>query len=1152
MRAPWGSTVETFGGLPVVPRFGSRAYDWLVGGRVAQRIANTATVGVSYVQQREDGEIANKELGADLAAAPAPLARPRRLRRVRRHEPGPRRGTRIRGRALGRLAARALRVAALARPAAARDVALLRARRLSFADARDDPAMARRPAARLARERRRSGCREGSRAGTVGCAPRSGSTTMEMALWASRRAAWTFRARNGPVCAPSQRCLSASGFRYSSEIEVVVPDVPDGRGVAWPWGLSALSWRSRDGWELASALEASSTPQQRYEVDALLRLSRAFDSTSPVAAAGIAMRTGLSLVMVLSIALAACAGVLGLRQRAPISPVRTPCARPQRDQLRRMPRRRVVRRGDGAAAFPHRRRLPAVPSEAARRSAVHGMPRGIVRASGGGARASAASLRAPAAHARRQGRLRALPLGGDRGAPGGDLAEDGDVLRMPRAPRSVDTPRLRRLPRRSARRGIASRRPPRSRRGLRPRARGPCRKRARPLRELPHRAPVRGVPRRGDGPVAAVEAGPRGRHGPLGAPPRRLRGSPSRRGARQSGALHHVPHRELVHRLPHAREGRRDDGPESAPARLGQRRDTASRRASIPCLARVAMGARASSCALAVIAWAARAATPTVRASPATRTSTVTCRAVSATESVDDGGCATPCLEPRRGGRDPGRRRRGARDPLASQPARSATPAGSLGMGPIPHEPRPRNSCGPGKSGVSRLPRRRARRVQEPRHGRLHEVPRQGVGQSASRWAGTCRDLLFDVPPVRARSARPDVHRLPREGGGRPARRRAARHGRMHEVPPTSRRPVHRPRRLHELPRRTCDRARPARRLEGVFGLSRRAPAGDRRNDGVLVVPCAARGAASGGSRLLHRLPSTPRLLGGRRAGVHPLPRREDDAGRGRGAGPQICTSCHTPHDPTRAAVACVRCHQDIQVEHGAQGACVTCHEPHGADPTIVAVSCTSCHAKVAVFDTAAHAGGITCEGCHKPHQFAGLDPKALCENCHARETTLVAANKGHADCTSCHGAQVAHTPAPPAACGTCHAAEAKSAPAGHQRCVGCHEPHAGQPVANCATCHANKTAGPHATIPGGCETCHRPHGPSGVAAPPGCKTCHAPSALPALHAAAGHSECASCHVSSHEPPRADRGTCTGSCHLDKRDHQPGAQVCTGCHVFRR
>ena len=31
-----------------------------------------------------------------------------------------------------------------------------------------------------------------------------------------------------------------SGFRYSSELEIVVPDYPDRRGAAWPWGLVAL------------------------------------------------------------------------------------------------------------------------------------------------------------------------------------------------------------------------------------------------------------------------------------------------------------------------------------------------------------------------------------------------------------------------------------------------------------------------------------------------------------------------------------------------------------------------------------------------------------------------------------------------------------------------------------------------------------------------------------------------------------------------------------------------------------------------------------------------------------------------------------------------------------------------------------------------
>ncbi len=266
----------------------------------------------------------------------------------------------------------------------------------------------------------------------------------------------------------------------------------------------------------------------------------------------------------------------------------------------------------------------------------------------------------------------------------------------------------------------------------------------------------------------------------------------------------------------------------------------------------------------------------------------------------------------------------------------------------------------------------------------------------------------------------------------------------------------------------------------------------------------------------------------------------------------RVCIDCHAPHAPGGAAAACVRCHEKVQVRHGSAGACITCHAPHGDDPTLVAATCTSCHTKVAVADTGAHTGAVACEGCHKPHAFGGLSEKALCRDCHARQTALVASNPGHADCGACHGPSVAHAPAPPVACGTCHAIEQKSAPVGHQRCVSCHEPHAGQPTPACASCHAQEATGPHGAIQGGCATCHRPHGPSGIAAPPGCKTCHSPAALPALHAAPGHAECASCHKLPHEAPRADRVTCTGHCHVDKRDHQPAAQLCDGCHVFRR
>ncbi|MGA3121885.1 MAG: hypothetical protein ABSF69_14050 [Polyangiaceae bacterium] len=264
-----------------------------------------------------------------------------------------------------------------------------------------------------------------------------------------------------------------------------------------------------------------------------------------------------------------------------------------------------------------------------------------------------------------------------------------------------------------------------------------------------------------------------------------------------------------------------------------------------------------------------------------------------------------------------------------------------------------------------------------------------------------------------------------------------------------------------------------------------------------------------------------------------------------------VCVNCHNPHAPGAAAAACARCHQDVQVSHGNAAACVSCHRPHTDDPTAVAATCTSCHEKVAATDTGAHRGGIVCEACHKPHAFEGLDEKTLCRDCHVHETTLVASNPGHADCVSCHGTSVVHVIAAPAACGTCHAAEQKFAPAGHQRCVGCHDPHGAQPTPPCASCHADKTRELHGAIPGGCGNCHRAHGPGGVAAPPACTTCHAPATLPALHAVPGHAVCARCHVSPHEPPRDDRATCTASCHTDRGAHEPGASVCTGCHVFR-
>jgi hypothetical protein len=71
---PWsGSHVSAFAGLPVVPEFGPRKYDWLAGGRVGQQLfEDRLGLGISYLHRRDAGEIDAEELGADLALQAAP------------------------------------------------------------------------------------------------------------------------------------------------------------------------------------------------------------------------------------------------------------------------------------------------------------------------------------------------------------------------------------------------------------------------------------------------------------------------------------------------------------------------------------------------------------------------------------------------------------------------------------------------------------------------------------------------------------------------------------------------------------------------------------------------------------------------------------------------------------------------------------------------------------------------------------------------------------------------------------------------------------------------------------------------------------------------------------------------------------------------
>ncbi len=278
-RAPWGSVVEGFGGIPVVPRFGARDYDWLVGGRVAQTVAASATLGVSYVQRRQDGDIAGHEVGADLAVAAASWLD------------------------LAAFGAYALTTPGLAE-ARASIAARWAAWRLELFGSQMSPGRLL-PATSLFSV---LGDVPSETVGTTACwraAPRldllaslaaqdvagaaGGNAFLRSTLRLDDRGDASLGLEIRRVDIPSAewtgvRAIATvplgAGLRYATELEIVTPDHPDGRGRAWPWALTALSWRSRDGWEVSGALEASSTPLHRYEADALIRVSASFEAKS--------------------------------------------------------------------------------------------------------------------------------------------------------------------------------------------------------------------------------------------------------------------------------------------------------------------------------------------------------------------------------------------------------------------------------------------------------------------------------------------------------------------------------------------------------------------------------------------------------------------------------------------------------------------------------------------------------------------------------------------------------------------------------------------------------------------------------------------------------------------------------------------------------
>lgn len=275
-RLPFGMNVEVFGGAPTVPRFKTVPFDWLIGGRVSQSIGHHLTAGVAYQQRRSHGDLANEELGADLNAAlgesidlggratydlvSVGIADARATLSWRGKK------LRVEGFASHRVPGRLLPATSL------------------FSVLGDFPSDMVGGTVRWQMFPRLDIL--GSGAGQVvgGTAGYNAWLRGTLRLDDTGAGNVGVEVRRQDVSTAQWTGLRATGmkpflkvFHVAAEVEVVFPDYPSGRGKMWPWGLLAVGWRPGHGGEAAAAIEASASPERKYSVDALVRVSKTLE-----------------------------------------------------------------------------------------------------------------------------------------------------------------------------------------------------------------------------------------------------------------------------------------------------------------------------------------------------------------------------------------------------------------------------------------------------------------------------------------------------------------------------------------------------------------------------------------------------------------------------------------------------------------------------------------------------------------------------------------------------------------------------------------------------------------------------------------------------------------------------------------------------------
>lgn len=275
VRLPWQLALESFAGSPVAAGQDGRSFDWLAGGRASRALGDWGSAGVAFVHRRDSGQLADEELAVDASGAATDWLDVSARAALDLIDVGL---AEAHGAVGGHFGSWRVELSATERSPAR----LLPATSL-FSVLGDQQSR------RFVGHLRWRAAPRLDLSGSGGLLAAGGDWGETMTARAQLRLddrgdgvlAGELRREWGPGGGWSGARATArvplGAYVVALEGELAAPEHSNGEGSIWPWGLGSLG-RKFGRWELAAAVEASSSSDYEYRVDAIARLSRLWEA----------------------------------------------------------------------------------------------------------------------------------------------------------------------------------------------------------------------------------------------------------------------------------------------------------------------------------------------------------------------------------------------------------------------------------------------------------------------------------------------------------------------------------------------------------------------------------------------------------------------------------------------------------------------------------------------------------------------------------------------------------------------------------------------------------------------------------------------------------------------------------------------------------